>query len=226
MWAAAEQAAYDEWQAAMNAAESTYIQAESQAWNQYLERLDELNSQLVDTYLTLEGAFQTARNNALRDWTEMETEAWDAYQRARSQMLQPPPEGQRQVGPPLLDVLNLLVMQLGAEALVAQNRPLGGEVQVNPRAIKGNAGDTFTVTLAKVPNGSRIETVEIVGGSKINWQPNGPLSGTVTLQGNVGPVIPNDPDPGLPRPHVRIWVWYIQPDGTRRLAVGSIGIAR
>jgi poly-beta-hydroxyalkanoate depolymerase len=52
-WAAAEQAAYDEWQAAMNAAESTYIQAESQAWNQYLERLDELDSQLEHTRLIL-----------------------------------------------------------------------------------------------------------------------------------------------------------------------------
>jgi hypothetical protein len=225
-WAAAEQAAYDEWQAAMNAAESTFTQTESQAWGRYIECLDELNSQLEHTRLILEAAFQTAWNNFVRDWTEMESAAWDAYQRARTQVLQQPPEGQRQVGPPPLDVLNLLVMQLGAEARVAQNRPLRGEVQVNPLAIKGNAGDTFTVTLAKVPNGSRIETVEIVGGSKINWQPNGPLSGTVTLQGNFGPVIPNDPDTGLPRPHVRIWVWYIQPDGTRRLAVGSIGIAR
>jgi hypothetical protein len=156
----------------------------------------------------------------------MQVKVQPTYQSAGTQMVQPQPEGQRQVGPPLLDVLNLLVMQLGAEARVAQNRPLHGEVQVNPLAIEGNAGDTFTVTLAKVPNGSRIETVEIVGGPKINWQPNGPLSGTVTLQGNVGPMIPNDPDTGLPRPHVRIWVWYIQPDGTRRLAVGSIGIAR
>ena len=156
----------------------------------------------------------------------MQVKVQPTYQSAGTQMVQQPPEGERRVGPPPLDVLNLLVMQLGAEARVAQNRPLRGEVQVNPLAIKGNAGDTFTVTLAKVPNGSRIETVEIVGGSKINWQPNGPLSGTVTLQGNVGPMIPNDPDTGLPRPHVRIWVWYIQPDGTRRLAVGSIGIAR
>jgi hypothetical protein len=82
----------------MCAAESTYTQTESQAWNQYLERLDELNSQLEHTREILEGAFQTARNNALRDWTEMETEAWDAYQRARTQVLQQPPEGQRQVG--------------------------------------------------------------------------------------------------------------------------------
>jgi hypothetical protein len=112
-WAAAEQAAYDEWQAAICAAESTYTQTESQAWNQYLERLDELNSQLVDTYLTLEGAFQTAWNNAVRDWTEMESAAWDAYQRARTQMLQQPPEGERQVGPPPLNVANLLAMQVG-----------------------------------------------------------------------------------------------------------------
>jgi hypothetical protein len=82
----------------MNAAESTYIQAESQAWNQYLERLDELNSQLKHTRQILEAAFQTAWNNAVRDWTERESAAWDAYERARAQMLQPPPEGQRQVG--------------------------------------------------------------------------------------------------------------------------------
>jgi hypothetical protein len=86
----------------MNAAESTYTQTESQTWNQYLERLDELNSQLEHTRLILEAAFQTAWNNAVRDWTEMESAAWDAYQRARAQMLQPaaPPEGERQVGPP------------------------------------------------------------------------------------------------------------------------------
>jgi hypothetical protein len=80
-WAAAEQAAYDEWQAAMCAAESTYTQTESQAWGRYIERLDELNSQLEHTRLILEAAFQTAWNNAVRDWTEMETAAWDAYQR-------------------------------------------------------------------------------------------------------------------------------------------------
>jgi hypothetical protein len=156
----------------------------------------------------------------------MQVKVQPSYQSAGTQMVQPPPEGQRRVGAPPLDVLNLLVVQFGVGPRVAQNRPLRGEVQVNPRAIKGHAGDTVTVTLAKVPNGSRIETVEIVGGPKINWQPNGPLSGTGTLQGNVGPVIPNDPDTGLPRPHVRIRVWYIQPDGTRRLAFGSIGIAR
>jgi hypothetical protein len=77
----------------MYAAESTYTQTESDAWGGYIERLDELNSQLEHTRLTLEAAFQTARNNALRDWTEMEIAAWDAYQRARAQMLQPPPEG-------------------------------------------------------------------------------------------------------------------------------------
>ncbi len=84
----------------MNAAGSTYTQTESDAWGRYIECLDELNSQLEHTRLTLEGAFQTAWNNAVRDWTEMETAAWDAYQRARARMLQPPPEGERQVGPP------------------------------------------------------------------------------------------------------------------------------
>ena len=111
-WAAAEQAAYDEWQAAMYAAESTYTQTESQAWNQYLERLDELNSQLEHTRQILEAAFQTAWNNALRDWTEMETEAWDAYQRARAQMLRQPPEGERQASPAPVEASNLLAMQV------------------------------------------------------------------------------------------------------------------
>ncbi|GBD35525.1 hypothetical protein HRbin36_00637 [bacterium HR36] len=147
------------------------------------------------------------------------------YPSARAQMLQQPPEGQRQASPAPLEVANLLAMQI-APGQRAQNRPLRGEVSVNPAAIQGNAGDTFTVTLAKVPAGSRIDRVEIVGGPNINWQPNGPLTGTVTLQGNIGPVLARDPDTGLPRPHVRIWVWYSQPDGTRRLAVGSIGIAR
>jgi len=49
----------------MNAAESTYTQTESQAWNPYLERLDELNSQLEHTRLILEAGFMTARSNAL-----------------------------------------------------------------------------------------------------------------------------------------------------------------
>ena len=156
----------------------------------------------------------------------MQVKVQPTYPSAGTQVRQQPPEGERQVGPPPLDVLNLLVVQLGVGARVAQNRPLRGEVQVNPLAIEGNAGDTFTVTLAKVHNDSRIDMVEIEGGPRINWQPNGPLNGKVTLRRNVGPVISNDLDTGLPRPHVRIWVWYIQADGTLRLAVGSIGIAR
>jgi hypothetical protein len=114
-WADAEQAGYDEWQAAMNAAESTYIQAESQAWNQYLERLDELNSQLVHTRLILEAAFQTAWNNAVRDWTEMETEAWDAYQRARSQMVQQPSEGPRLLQVPAVNISSLVAQVANAD---------------------------------------------------------------------------------------------------------------
>ncbi|GBD35521.1 hypothetical protein HRbin36_00633 [bacterium HR36] len=114
-WAAAERAAYDAWQAAMTAAETAYTSAGSQAWNRYLERLDELNSQLEHTRQILEGAFITAWNNALRDWTEMESEARRSYQSARAQMLQQPPEGPRQAGPPPLEVANLLVMQLSAK---------------------------------------------------------------------------------------------------------------
>ena len=195
-------------------------------WQIYLERLHQLNWQLEDSRQILEANFATARNRALHNWTEMESQAWDADQRARAPMLQQPPAGNRTIRPPELDAANLLAMQLNAGGRVAQNRPLRGFVDVNPLAIRGNVGDTFTVTLKNVPNGSCITTVEIVGGPRINWQPNGPLTGTVTLQGNVGPVIPRDPDTGLPRPHVRIHVLYIQPDGTRRLAVGSIGIAR
>jgi len=58
----------------------------------------------------------TAWSNALRDWTEMESEAWAAYQRARTQMLRPPPESQRIAGPPELVLCNPLALQLQAVA--------------------------------------------------------------------------------------------------------------
>jgi hypothetical protein len=218
-WAAAVQAAYDEWQAAMNAAESTYTETESQTWNQYLERIDQLNSQLEHTRQILEAAFQTARNNALRDWTEMETAAWDAYQRARTQMLQPPPEGERQVGPPPLNVANLLAMQLPGSPVQQAPRPLRSKVVLNPVAIPGNKGDSFSVTLQAVPNGSAITRVEIGGGQPdLDWKPNGPLSGTATLKANlVAPIWDGT------RWFVQVKVYYTQPDGTSRIAYEHLG---
>ena len=110
----------------MYAAESTYTQTESQAWGRYIERLDELNSQLEHTRLILEAAFQTAWNNAVRDWTEMETEAWDAYQLARAQMLQQPPEGERHVGLPQTNVQRVLLQSTVAASSLAQVIPPGG----------------------------------------------------------------------------------------------------
>jgi hypothetical protein len=142
----------------MNAAESTFTQTESQAWGRYIERLDELNSQLEHTRLILEAAFQTARNNALRDWTEMETEAWDAYQRARAQMLQPPPEGERQVGPPLLEGANLLAGQL---------TPRNGSDRLQA-ATQQQVRNTLTLTIRsrELPPGRRVVFLR----EKLLWQ--------------------------------------------------------
>jgi len=161
----------------------------------------------------------TARNNALRDWTEMETEAWDAYQRARAQMLQPPPEGQRRVGAPPLNVANLLAMQLPGRPAQQAPRPLRGKVVLNPVAIPGNKGDSFSVTLQAVPNGSAITRVEIGGGQPdLDWNPNGPLSGTATLKANlVAPIWDGT------RWFVQVKVYYTQPDGTPRIAYEHLG---
>jgi hypothetical protein len=68
----------------------------------------------------------TARNNAVRDWTEMETEAWDAYQLARAQMLRPPSEGERQVEPPAQPNMQPLLLQgIAAGPKLAQVTPPG-----------------------------------------------------------------------------------------------------
>jgi|GEM_PF-2476116 len=166
----------------------------------------------------------TARSNALRDWTEMESEAWAAYQRARTQMLRPPPEGQRIEGPPALDASSLLAMQLPGRVAQQAARPLRGKVVLNPVAIPGNKGDSFSVTLQGVANGSRITNVAIGGGQPdLEWKPTGPLTGIATLKANVvAPIW----DPVNRRWFVQVKVYYTQPDGTPRIVYEELGILR
>ncbi len=125
----------------------TYRQKESQAWNQYLEHLDRLNSQLEHTRVILgsacitawsnagiagisrsvkvTSAFMMGRNNSLRGWSETGSAAYAAYQVGRVQMLQQPPADHRQAEPPGLDVSNLLatVPRRGEQFLLAQLPP-------------------------------------------------------------------------------------------------------
>ena len=53
-----------------------------------------------------------AVSNATVHWHEAASEAWRSYQSARTQMLRPPPEGQRQTSPAPVEVSNLLAMQV------------------------------------------------------------------------------------------------------------------
>ncbi len=229
--AEAVQAAYDEWQAAMNAAESTYIQADSQAWNQYLERLDELNFQLGHTRQILEAAFQTARNNALRDWTERETEAWDAYQRARAQMLQQPPEGPRNQEPQ-----PVFGEALASVVMVAQQRKRipRAKVTINPGTGTGRAGENYNISISLGVPGGEIIDVNITGanqahfnfprGVKLNGQGQGQIQ--VTVQGNgLGPAVDlGRYFPDFPR---NTWGWDVKvtimaPDGSIQFGYGQI----
>jgi hypothetical protein len=230
-WAAAEQAAYDEWQAAMNAAESTYIQAESQAWNQYLERLDELNLQLEHTREILEAAFQTAWNNFVRDWTEMESEAWDAYQLARAQMLRPPPEGQRNEEPQLF-----FDQALASVVMVAQQgkRIPRAKVTINPATGTGRAGENYNISISLGVPGGEIVDVNITGanqahfnfpkGVKLNGQGQGQIQ--LTVQGNgLGPAVDlGRYFPDFPR---NTWGWDVKvtimaPDGSIQFGYGQL----
>ncbi len=149
----------------------------------------------------------------------MQVKVQPTYQSARTQMLQQPPEGERQVGPPPLNVANLLAMQLPGRPARQAPRPLRGKVVLNPVAIPGNKGDNFSVTLQAVPNGSAITRVAIGGGQPdLDWKPNGPLSGTATLQANlVAPIWDGT------RWFVQVKVYYTQPDGTSRIAYEHLG---
>jgi hypothetical protein len=163
-----------------------------------------------------------AVSNATVHWHEAASEAWRSYQSARTQVLRPLPEGERQVGPPPLNVANLLAMQLPGRPAQQAPRPLRGKVVLNPVAIPGIKGDSFSVTLQAVPNGSAITRVEIGGGQPdLDWKPNGPLSGTATLKANlVAPIWDGT------RWFVQVKVYYTQPDGTPRIAYENLGILR
>nr|BAL54466.1 hypothetical protein HGMM_F16E03C05 [uncultured Planctomycetota bacterium] len=142
----------------MTAAETAYTSAGSQAWNRYLERLDELNSQLEHTRQILEGAFITAWNNALRDWTEMESEARRSYQSARAQMLQQPPEGPRQAGPAPVEIPNLLATRVTA-------RNAGDRLQAAPQQQVRNTL-TLTIRSRELQPGQKFVTKR----EKLLWQ--------------------------------------------------------
>jgi hypothetical protein len=152
----------------------------------------------------------------------MQVKVQPTYPSAGTQMVQPPPEGQRRVGALSLNVANLLAMQLPGRPAQQAPRPLRGKVLLNPVAIPGNKGDSFSVTLQAVPNGSAITRVEIGGGQPdLDWNPNGPLSGTATLQANlVAPIWDGT------RWFVQVKVYYTQPDGTPRIAYEYLGILR
>nr|BAL53784.1 dextran-binding lectin B [uncultured Planctomycetota bacterium] len=218
-WAAAEQAAYDAWQAAMTAAETAYTSAESQAWTRYLERLDELNYQLEHTRQILEGAFITAWNNALRDWTEMESEAWEIYQLACKGMLRPPMESPRSnirelVG--LEDIMPVVLAQRGAVQRILPR----GKAETQPATTTGAPGQQFQIHLSQFKPGLTVTRVEIRGlnPGDINFNPvtinnNGQAVVNVTI-GNkgLGPAIPltdEAPDPftGRARQGWKITVW-------------------
>ena len=75
-------------------------------------------------------AFMVVRDNTLRDWSEMESAAWDAYQRARAPMLQQPPEGERVGEPPEVEphALHFVMFQAAprqADRLAARPYDIG-----------------------------------------------------------------------------------------------------
>jgi hypothetical protein len=105
-----------------------------------------VNVNLEQKRLDLESQFARAVSNATVHWHEAASEAWRFYQSASTQMLRPPPEGERQVGPPPLNVANLLAIQLPGSPVQQAPRPLRGKVVLNPVAIPGNKGDSFSVT--------------------------------------------------------------------------------
>jgi hypothetical protein len=181
-----------------------------------------VNVNLEQKRLDLESQLARAVSNATVHWHEAASEAWRFYQSASTQMLRPPPEGERQVGPPPLNVANLLAIQLPGSPVQQAPRPLRSKVVLNPVAIPGNKGDSFSVTLQAVPNGSAITRVEIGGGQPdLDWKPNGPLSGTATLKANlVAPIWDGT------RWFVQVKVYYTQPDGTPRIAYANLGILR
>jgi hypothetical protein len=181
--------------------------------------------------LILEAAFQTAWNNALRDWTEAESAAWDAYQLARAQMLQQPPEGPRNQEPQ-----PVFGEALASVVMVAQQRKRipRAKVTINPGTGTGRAGENYNISISLGVPGGEIIDVNITGanqahfnfprGVKLNGQGQGQIQ--VTVQGNgLGPAV--DLGRYFPDSPRNTWGWDIRvkimaPDGSIQFGYGQI----